>query len=343
MRWTWMLLPILAFVGFAFSSSDVPIHSTSGSGEGLTETVHPISAPSGGDGDTPQRGEKDPKAASSSRLSVFSGLGLGRLTGQLMGRRTENNSKLPLVHSQNVHLPKVSVEEAPLEGVEEEERLERQRRGRWTFVDEADPVVSAIRSIRDIFPNVRFKCEPDTTLKFRKTIYPLKTMLTLGADYNTQIGVWQFRSTWEDPLLKGRISIAGRELMLSKSWLIKLMDNDDLATRLKLRVSIDTQDWNAKARFGFRTERLMPLNVRQGFSLLRRVPLDGPQGHAKMEVVTSFALPEPEIELSTRTIGGEGASESGLHGPFNLGTRGVIAGMGDVHIGIDELNLLLEY
>ncbi len=51
-----MLLPILAFVGFAFSSSDVPIHSTSGSGEGLTETVHPISAPSGGDGDTPQRG-----------------------------------------------------------------------------------------------------------------------------------------------------------------------------------------------------------------------------------------------------------------------------------------------
>ncbi len=52
-------------------------------------------------------GEKDPKAASSSRLSVFSGLGLGRLIGQLMGRRTENNSKLPLVHSQNVHLPKV--------------------------------------------------------------------------------------------------------------------------------------------------------------------------------------------------------------------------------------------
>ncbi len=36
---------------------------------------------------------------------------------------------------------------------------------RWTFVDEGDPVVSAIRSIRDLFPNVRFKCEPDTTLK----------------------------------------------------------------------------------------------------------------------------------------------------------------------------------
>ncbi len=42
---------------------------------------------------------------------------------------------------------------------------------RWTFVDEADPVVSAIRSIRDLFPNVRFKCEPDTTLKVREGVY----------------------------------------------------------------------------------------------------------------------------------------------------------------------------
>ncbi len=40
------------------------------------------------------------------------------------------------------------------------------------------------------------------------------------------------------------------------------------------------------------------------------------------QVVTSFALPEPEIELSTRTIRGKGASEGDLHGPFNLGTRG---------------------
>ncbi len=40
------------------------------------------------------------------------------------------------------------------------------------------------------------------------------------------------------------------------------------------------------------------------------------------QVVTSFALPEPEIELSTRTIGGKGASEGDLHGPFNLGARG---------------------
>ncbi len=51
-----MLLPILTFVGFAFSSSDVPIHSNSGRGEGLAEIVHPTPAPSDGDDDTPQRG-----------------------------------------------------------------------------------------------------------------------------------------------------------------------------------------------------------------------------------------------------------------------------------------------
>lgn len=50
-------------------------------------------------------------------------------------------------------------------------------------------------------------------------------------------------------------------------------------------------------------------------------------GHAKLEVLTRIALPEPEIRFST-----DGDS-----------SRGVVAGMGDVHVGIDELNLLLEY
>jgi hypothetical protein len=50
-------------------------------------------------------------------------------------------------------------------------------------------------------------------------------------------------------------------------------------------------------------------------------------GHAKLEVLTRIALPEPEIRFST-----DGDQ-----------SRGVVAGMGDVHVGIDELNLLLEY
>ena len=69
--------------------------------------------------------------------------------------------------------------------------------------------------------------QPCTCAKFP----PLKTVLTLGADYNTNAGVWQFRSTWEDSIIGGRISVAGREIMLSKSWLIKVIDSEDVATR----------------------------------------------------------------------------------------------------------------
>jgi hypothetical protein len=126
-------------------------------------------------------------------------------------------------------VPKVTVDET-VESEEEELRNE-QRRGRWTFIDDTDPVVSVIKSVRDLFPNIRVSCEPTTTLKLRKSFKPLKTVLTLGADYNTNIGVWQFRSSWEDSIIGGRISVAGRELMLSKSWLIKVMDSEDVATR----------------------------------------------------------------------------------------------------------------
>ncbi len=51
-----MLLSILTFGGFIFSSSAVHIHSTLGRGEGLPDIVNPIPALSGGDGDTPQIG-----------------------------------------------------------------------------------------------------------------------------------------------------------------------------------------------------------------------------------------------------------------------------------------------
>lgn len=225
-----------------------------------------------------------------------------------------------------INVPKVKLDET-IES-EEEEMREETRRGRWTFVDDADPVLSVIRSVRDLFPHIRATCEPTTTLKLRKTFYPLKkTVLTLGADYNTNIGVWQFRSSWEDSIIGGRISVAGRELMLTKSWLVKLLDSEDVATRLKFRAAVNTADWTAYAKFGFRTERIAPLNIKEGFSLKKKLHLDGSRGHAKLEVVARVALPEPEIRFST-----DGDT-----------SRGMVAGMGDVQIAFDELNLLLEY
>lgn len=53
-----------------------------------------------------------------------------------------------------------------------------------------------------ILPNIQsmpkfvVRCQPTTTLKVRKTFRPLKTVIRLGADFNTQLGVWQFKSRY---------------------------------------------------------------------------------------------------------------------------------------------------
>jgi len=70
--------------------------------------------------------------------------------------------------------------------------------------------------------------------------------------------------------------------------------------------------------------RLQPLNLKDGVTLRRRLPLDGTEGHAKLEVRANLCLPEPEIEYSTDK-------------------KRLIMGTGDIQLSIDELNLCLEY
>ena len=173
-------------------------------------------------------------------------------------------------------------------------------------------------------PKIQIRVEPTTTLKIRKTFRPLKTIVRLSAHFNTQQGVWQFRSTWEDAIIGGKLTLSGRELQLAKSWQLSVGPVEDLVTRLRLRGAVDLQTWKAYLRVGFRTERLSPINVMEGFKLLKQIPLDGNDGHIKLEVKANFALPEPEIEYSTE------AHRS-------------LVGMGDVEVGIEELNLLLDY
>jgi len=173
-------------------------------------------------------------------------------------------------------------------------------------------------------PKIQCRVEPTTTLKIRKTFRPLKTIVRLSAHFNTQQGVWQFRSSWEDAIIGGKLTLAGKELQLAKSWQLSVGPVEDLVTRLRLRAAVDLQTWKAYVRVGFRTERLSPINVMEGFSLLKQIPLDGNDGHIKLEVKANFALPEPEIEYSTET------------------QRSLI-GMGDIEVGIEEMNLLLDY
>lgn len=177
---------------------------------------------------------------------------------------------------------------------------------------------------RDKFPGLKVRTDPRTTLKLRKRFRPLKTVLTLGADFETQLGVWQFKSSWEDSLIGGRLTLNGRELQMSKTWLLSVGAVEDLVTRLRLRAAVDLATGKAYARFGFRTERLSPINVVEGFTLKKMFPLDGSNGHAKMEVRANFAFPEPEIEYSTDN-------------------KKSLVGMGDVEVAIEELNLVLEY
>ncbi|CAB9516649.1 expressed unknown protein [Seminavis robusta] len=172
----------------------------------------------------------------------------------------------------------------------------------------------------------RFKCrvEPSTTIKIRKQFKPFKTVVRLGADFNTQLGVWQFKSSWEDAIIGGKITLAGKELQLSKSWQLSVGAVEDLVTRLRFRAAVDLSTWKAYARIGFRTERLSPINIMEGFTLLKQLPLDGNKGNVKLEVKANFALPEPEIEYSTES-------------------HRSLVGMGDIEVNIDELNLVLDY
>lgn len=173
-------------------------------------------------------------------------------------------------------------------------------------------------------PKIQCRVEPNTTLKVRKTFRPLKTIVRLGADFNTQQGVWQFKSSWEDSIIGGSLTLAGRELQFSKTWLLSVGAVEDLVTRLRLRAAVDLGTMKAYARLGFRSERLSPINVVEGFTLMKRLPLDGNKGHVKLEVKANFAFPEPEIEYSTEN------------------NRSFV-GFGDIELNIDELNLLLDY
>jgi hypothetical protein len=186
------------------------------------------------------------------------------------------------------------------------------------WMKEIDPKIQRL-------PKIVCRIEPSTTLKIRKTFRPLKTIIRLGADYNTQQGVWQFKSSWEDAIIGSKLTLTGnRELQLTKSWQLSVGAVEDLVTRLRFRAAINLQTFQGTVRVGFRTERLTPIDVVEGFSILKRLPLDGSGGNLKLEVKANVALPEPEIEYSTEA------------------QRSLI-GMGDIEVSIDELNLLLDY
>jgi hypothetical protein len=75
----------------------------------------------------------------------------------------------------------------------------------------------------------------------------------------------------------------------------------------------------AYARVGFQTGLLSPINVMEGFTLRKKVPLSGPNGPIKMEIKKyNVALPEPEI------------------GEYSTENQRSLIGMGDIEVNIEE-------
>lgn len=116
-----------------------------------------------------------------------------------------------------------------------------------------------------------------------------------------------------------------------------------LATRFNLCAQYDVHSNRGSARFGFRTENMSSggtmvsspnifgdSNRRQSFTIVPILPLDGPDGHLKLEAKTSIELPEPEITVGMDLGGNEVDS---------MGSVGMGIG-GDVDVEIDELNII---
>mmetsp|Transcript_75205 Transcript_75205/g.151189 ORF Transcript_75205/g.151189 Transcript_75205/m.151189 type:complete len:308 (+) Transcript_75205:64-987(+) len=198
-------------------------------------------------------------------------------------------------------------------------------------------------------PTMQVKIDPTSTFKLRKTIKILRTKLMLGCDYNTQQAVWQMKSSWEDTILKGKLSIRGRELMLTKSWDVGFSENESLKAKLRLKTAVDLFSGKTYIRFGFRTEEVTRGDLRnQGFPLekilnlsaLGRGLADGgsgsnssvdDDGHFKMELKGRVNLPTPQLEYRSGYKRGNGE----LHPKFDLG-------VGNIVVSLDEVNLVVD-
>jgi len=194
------------------------------------------------------------------------------------------------------------------------------------------------QQLMEILPQVKVRVDPLTSLKIRKNFRWMRTVLSIGADYSTQLGTWSMKYSWEDSLIGGKLLLKGSELQLHKSWIFALGGTANLAANLRFKAALDVATGRVSARFGFRTEQnANARNIVDGVDLVKRLPLDGSEGHAKLEVKLRVAFPQPDIQLDGGKKSDRETSDS-ANSPND-----VYVGMGDLEIDVDELNLLLDW
>jgi hypothetical protein len=163
----------------------------------------------------------------------------------------------------------------------------------------------------------------------------MSTLLSVGADYSTQQGLWTMKYSWEDSIIGGKLLLKGSELQLHKAWVLSLGGAANLAATLRLRGALDLTTGKTSARLGFRTEQGQgAINIVEGVDLVKRLPLDGADGHAKLEVKLRVAFPQPELSANRE------ARDASLD---DAPKSDVYVGMGDLEVDVDELNLCLDW
>ncbi|KAJ1459428.1 hypothetical protein M885DRAFT_511387 [Pelagophyceae sp. CCMP2097] len=210
-------------------------------------------------------------------------------------------------------------------------------RGRDRSADDGlDDDLSWHKRMADLLPHLDVRVSPLTSLKIRKHFHILSTVLSFGADYSTNDGVWAVKTSWEDSIIGGKLVIKGSELQLHKNWIFSMGAN--LAANLRLKGVIDLATGKMSGRFGFRTEHnASPLNIVDGIELIKKLPLDGHDGHAKLELKLRVAFPQPEVRAERLP----GAHDSGAEPA--VAHEQLYVGMGDLQIDLDELNLCLDW
>ena len=171
-------------------------------------------------------------------------------------------------------------------------------------------------------------------MKIRKNFKWLSTVLSIGADYSTQAGTWQMKYSWEDKIIGGKLQMKGTELQLHKNWVFGLGAGTNLAANLRFKAAVDVATGKMSARFGFRTEQTAStLNIVDGIDVVKKLPLDGNEGHAKLEFKVRVAFPQPDFAVDTPIANTKKDS-------FD---NEVYVGMGDLEVDVDEVNLCLDW
>mmetsp|Transcript_1262 Transcript_1262/g.1922 ORF Transcript_1262/g.1922 Transcript_1262/m.1922 type:complete len:233 (-) Transcript_1262:1942-2640(-) len=173
------------------------------------------------------------------------------------------------------------------------------------------------------FPKFIFGLEPNPIfVKISKTIHPFgSTDLKLSVDYDVGRSLWEFKSSLEDVVIGAKLVLSQRELQAEKYFQFSLGPVEELVMRLRASAAIDFHTRRAYAKLGFRTD-LSPLSSMEGLTLCKRLPLDGPEGSAKIEIKAHITAPKIYVEYS--------------NDKENFQYK-------DIEINIEQANLLLDF